>query len=103
MTDQAGTSIVEGFRYVRSIHRNVSKLLMSADALLSERGLLPYEGWSASHPLNFRATAPDDWLAEYFVRQFYSQGKRTARWLRWVWCSFHLRGFRTCRSASHPQ
>jgi hypothetical protein len=78
MSNQVGTSIVEGLRYVRSIHRNVSRLLMSADALLSEHGLLPYDGWSASYPLNFRATAPDDWLAEYFIRQFYSRGKRNS-------------------------
>lgn len=79
MKTQVGTSIVEGFRYVRSIHRNVSRLLMSADALLSEHGLLPYEGWSASYPVgNYRATAPDDWLAEYFIRQFYSQGKKNS-------------------------
>lgn len=78
MSNQVGASIVEGFRYVRSIHRNISRLLMSADALLSEHGLLPYDGWNASYPLHFRATAPDDWLAEYFIRQFYSQGKRNS-------------------------
>ncbi len=78
MSKEVGTSIAEGFRYVRSIHRNVSRLLMSADALLSERGLLPYDGWSASHPLNFRAMVPDDWLAGYFIRQFYPQGKKNS-------------------------
>lgn len=78
MSNEVGASIMEGLRYVRSIHRNISRLLMSADALLSERGLLPYDGWSASYPLNFRATAPDDWLAEYFIRQFYSQGKKNS-------------------------
>ncbi|MCE9670530.1 hypothetical protein LY474_22250 [Myxococcus stipitatus] len=77
MSNETGASIVETFRYVRSIHRNVSRLLMSADVLLSEYGLLPYEGWSASYPLTtFRATAPDEWLAEYFIRQFRVRGKK---------------------------
>lgn len=68
-----GRQMVEGFHYVQEVFRNVSRLLLSADALLSDRKHLPYPtDWSASYPKKiFKVDEPQAWLPYYFIRQYH--------------------------------
>lgn len=77
-----GRAMVEGFRYVRDVFRNIERLLLACDPILMERDFVPApRSWCATKPLgdshlrlSLDASVADTWLPYYVVRQYGVRG-----------------------------
>jgi Sel1 repeat len=76
METSAGQGMVEAFRYVRDVYRNISRMLLSCDPLMEEKGFLTNPRWYSIWPKRTLELSPenisDTWLPYFVVRHYYN-------------------------------
>lgn len=75
MNNSKGRAIVEAANYIGGVYRNLTQMLLSADPLVAEYGLIPYRGaWRPMERMSPILTEPEWWMAHRAVRQYYRRG-----------------------------
>ena len=73
----SGDDITQGFRFVREVYRNVSRMLRASDEVVEKYGFVPYrpvgQRWRPFERTNDNIAEPDGWVPTMIVRQFYPQ------------------------------
>lgn len=88
----SGNEMMQAFLYVREVYANVSRMLQSADPVMSERGLSPYASWDAVWPSRPKVGDFETWMPTFVIRQYHAAGKKerdlvTIGAVLWSWPS----------------
>jgi hypothetical protein len=71
----SGAEMMQAFVYVRDVYANVSRMLQSADPVMSERGYSPY-AWEAIWRSRLKVGNFDEWMPTFVIRQYHGpEGK----------------------------
>src|SRR5947208_3444210 len=76
MVQSDSQAMVKAFHYVRDVYRNISRMLLSCDPLMEEKGFLTDRKWPSIWPdkslVLSSDNSSDSWLPYFVVRQYFN-------------------------------